>query len=88
MNGLSGKVREMNDTLDIGTLLATGWKIGDLPRSTKETWQELMEVMGEGNFHVLAVTVSPTNSIRGQIIISQVGISNLKTHYKDTQNDD
>jgi len=82
---------ELNDpTLPIGepfegeTLMADGWVYRDLPsRLSHEMWGLFIETLGEGNYRVLAMTIT-SDWVRGQLFISPEGMKNL-TAWKDKQ---
>lgn len=59
------------------TLRADGWVYRDLPaRLSFEMWDLLLEIMGEGNYRILAMTIGPDFK-RGQFMISPDGIANM-----------
>ena len=58
----------------------------DISWTTIESWQKVMALIGEGNYQVLACSTRPSQnnegktSIRGQIMMNEQGMENLKTY--------
>lgn len=62
------------------TYRADGWQYVDLPaRLSLEMKDHLFEVIGVGNYVVLALTTGP-DFWRGQILISPAGQDRMKAH--------
>ena len=60
------------------TLLADGWVYKDIPgRLSYEMWDHLLDIIGDGNFRVLAMSVGEDWK-RGQLMISPNGMKNLE----------
>lgn len=64
-----------------------GWTFRDLPRMSLDVYEKLINVIGIDNIHYLAQTVSG-DTIRGQVLISPDGISNLKQFNEEQANDE
>jgi len=59
------------------TLRADGWVYRDLPgRLSPEMWDTLIETLGDGNYRILAMTIT-SDYVRGQFMISPEGMKNL-----------
>ena len=78
---------DMNDpTLPPGepfkgeTLMADGWVYHDLPsRFSNEYWDMFIELLGAGNYRILAMSAGPGWK-RGQFLISPEGMKNLAAY--------
>ena len=66
------------------TLVADGWVYRDLPRMTTEAMDILLGVIGEGNYEFLTFAECPDKehgkAVRGQVMISPLGMENLILH--------
>jgi hypothetical protein len=65
------------------TYRADGWAYTDPPsRFSPESWDGLMDLIGEGNVVVLAKTTGTLSDggpyVRGQLLISPAGIKNIE----------
>lgn len=60
-----------------GELLALGWAYRDVPWCSAEFWAKLWEVMGEGNYKMLARTQRGDDT-RGQALISPEGMERMR----------
>lgn len=63
------------------TLIADGWIYKDLPKMLPALWDELMGVIGEGNYRLLTMAEyrrGDQTLVRGQILISPSGIANIR----------
>lgn len=62
------------------TLIADGWVYRDIPsRLSYEFWDRFIDLLGEGNYRIMAVTTGPDWK-RGQFLISPEGMNNLATY--------
>jgi hypothetical protein len=67
------------ETLDVDGLLASGWINRDVPWCSLQAWAQLFDVLGTGEYHVLACTqVGP--SMRGQVLMSPKAIEHLRMY--------
>ncbi|WP_435018430.1 hypothetical protein TA3x_000404 [Tundrisphaera sp. TA3] len=65
------------------TLIADGWQYRDTPPMLEQLWDELLGIIGEGNYRLLTLmkrTFRDDDRLykRGQMLISPAGIENLK----------
>lgn len=61
------------------------WEYKSVPWCTVAAWEELLGIIGKGNFKLVAGSQRKTNGVearRGQFIISPVGMENLREEYK------
>lgn len=62
------------------TYMADGWVYRDMPsRLSHEMWAVFLELLGEGNYVILALSRSQVDDwIRGQFLISPQGMQNVR----------
>lgn len=65
------------------TLIADGWKYRDTPPMLGQFWDELLGIIGDGNYRLLTLmerTYKDDDRLykRGQMLISPAGIKNLE----------
>lgn len=65
------------------TLIADDWQYRDTPPMLVQFWDELLGIIGEGNYRLLTLmerTVKDNDRLykRGQMLISPAGIQNLE----------
>lgn len=74
------------------TYRADGWVYRDVPiRLSYKMWYRLLEILGEGNYFLLAKSESKNDDwIRGQFLISPQGIESLIEYStnRKSENDD
>ncbi len=62
------------------TLMADGWVYRDFPsRVSYEVWAQFIDILGEGNYRILAMSYSREWK-RGQFLISPEGMKNLAAY--------
>lgn len=61
------------------TLIADGWEYRDLPRMSPEYFERLKETIGDENIRWLTIADYGV-SIRGQCLISPVGMGRIREH--------
>ena len=74
------------------TLVADGWVYRDLPRMTQEAMGILLGVIGEDNYEFLTSAKYPDKehgvAVRGQVMISPLGMENLILHASKSKESD
>ena len=61
--------------LDLG--FPEDWVYRDVPLMSYEMWDSMLDILGDGNFAIIAATTRP-DAKRGQFVISPKGMENLK----------
>lgn len=69
----------------VETLLADGWLYRDTPPMLAVFWDQLLDIIGEGNYRFLTTTERTYKGddrlfTRGQMFISPDGIERMKAH--------
>ena len=71
------------------TLVADGWKYKDFEKMPEADWNQLLTILGEGNFRlVTSASYERDGKIlkRGQMFISPTGFDNVKAYVETKKN--
>lgn len=63
------------------TLVADGWKYRDFPKMKEEFWNELLGLLGDGNYRLITFAIYRHDGdtyMRGQMFIAPKGFENAK----------
>lgn len=67
------------------TMLANGWIYKDFNRMKAKLWDDLLTIIGAGNFQLLSSASylhDDETYKRGQMMISPAGLTNIRAHIK------
>lgn len=68
------------------TMGKVGWRYFDTPWMTAALWAEFVELIGEGNYDVIAGSVRPASGERrGQFMISPEGVKRLEAKSEELE---